>query len=100
MIQIKLNKYPDYSKKITINGTLYVFNIRWNDAFEFWALSVTDENNTAIASNIRMVQNFDLFREKRGLGLPVGKLMLLNSTGAQTPVTFDNVEEFALVYSE
>ncbi len=100
MIQIKLNKYPDYSKKITINGILYVFNIRWNDAYEFWALTITDEADNRIAGDMRLIQNYDLFREKRGLGLPVGRLMLLNTTGAQTPVTYDNVEQYSLVYNE
>lgn len=100
MQQITLQKYPDYSKKININGTIYVFNIRWNDAYEFWALTVTDEDENVIAGNMRMIQNFDLFREKRGLGLPKGRLMLLNTTGALIPITYDNIEQYSLVYNE
>jgi len=100
MIQIPLKKYPDYSFKITIDGDLYVFNIRWNDAYEFWALTIQDKNNVELMTNVRMVINSNLFHEKRGLGLPGGDLFLVNTQSTKLEAGFDNILDYALVYSE
>ena len=100
MIKLPLQSYPDYSFKITISGVVYVFNVRWNDAYEYWALTITNVDGDPLASNIMMTTNVDLFYEKRGLGLPTGKLYLVDTKLTGTPATFDNILDFTLVYSE
>ena len=100
MRKIPLKKYPDYSFKITIGNTIYVFNVRYNTAFEFWVLSISDNNDNVIASNIRMVINFDLFQEKRGLGLPKGSLYLLDTKATGSEPVYDNILDYDLVYDE
>jgi hypothetical protein len=98
--KLPLKIYPDYSYKVSLGGIDMVFNIRWNDAHEFWALTITDISAVRIAGDIMMTTNVNLFYEKRGLGLPTGSLYLIDTKSTGLKPEFDNIVDFALVYSE
>ncbi len=100
MIKLQLKVYPDYSFTSIIDGIVYVFNVRWNDAFEFWALTITNVDGIRLAGDIMMTTNIDLFYEKRGLGLPRGRLTLVDTKENGTPPTYENILDYTLVYSE
>lgn len=73
-----------FSQAITLQGTRYVLEFRWNDREQLWIMSILDAANNAIVMGIPMHAQRNLFGQYVGLSLPTGNMWVEDTTGQGT----------------
>lgn len=74
--------FKAFSEIVPIEGTEYLFQFYWSDREQAWYLSIANQDETPLASWIRLVANSNLLRRFRSLGtVPPGYLMAWDSSG-------------------
>lgn len=77
--------------------------IRWNKIANRWVFGAELVDGTPLFYGQTMLLNVDLFKPYRNLGLPKGKLVLIDSLfnrGVFVEPTLENIKEFSLYYIE
>lgn len=71
-----------FSEIVPIEGTEYLLQFYWSDREQAWYLSIANQDETPLASWIRLVADSNLLRRFRSFGtVPPGYLMAWDSSG-------------------
>ena len=72
---------PITTQKTKLDGQTFRFDFRWNQRRELWELSLYDTTDTAVATGMALVPNWDVLRAVTTTNRPAGGLVLLTDTG-------------------
>lgn len=99
MIELPLVSDPYYKFSITLDGTTYIINVKWNDVHEFYVIDILDSAEAPIIYGIKLTLNAELIRRYNGKGVPPGAMMVIDSSGRLKRIAFDSFDTTAkLVY--
>ena len=56
---IPLSGFPDENFSLSLNNTLYQFNVKYNGRFDYWSLSMF-ENDVPLFEGVKLVQGVNL----------------------------------------
>ena len=73
---------PHFREEVELERVTYGFEFRWNERANAWFLSLSDAEGNALVSGIRVVTDFPLLFRFRKAGLPPGRLVVADTTGA------------------
>ena len=82
---------PNYRFATTLDGTSYVFDVRWNARDEAWYLDVYDQNETLIRAGVKIVLGALLGRRSVDPAFPDGLLIATDLSGEGREATFDDL---------
>ncbi len=101
IVRIPLQAYPDYTQQCELDGQTYTFRIRWNQRAETWHFDLSTVDGVPIASGVKLVTGFPLFRKLVHPARPPGELCLLDLQMRDAEPNFDDFgTRFALMYQE
>ena len=78
----------NFSQKVEIENTKYVFRFFWNFRAEYWNIEIKDDFGDILLSGIKMVVNYDLMKFHAIDGLPKGSLILFDTLGTSKECEF------------
>ena len=88
-----------YTQRTTLDGREYAFKFDWNGRSGCWYVDVSDQDDVAIASGIKVVQGTELLEGVVDDRLWPGKLFLVNLNGLSTDPGLDDFgDSFVLIY--
>lgn len=92
---------PAYFFQIALEKVFYNFDFNWNDRGQYWVMSISDQQEVAIISGIKLVTGIDILEKYKKVGMPLGSFFILDTTGKNTDPNKDNfgVTHF-LIYRE
>jgi hypothetical protein len=82
---------PNYRVGVTLDGEQYLFDVRWNTRAGGWFFDLLLEDETHIASGIRVVLGVLLGRRMTHDRRPRGGLFAVDSTGQHLEAGFDDL---------
>jgi len=89
------------SLSVDLDGVTYRLGFRWNARASAWFMSLATEDETPIASGIKVVADWPLLRGVRGGLRPPGELLAVDTSGQQTDPGRDDLgRRVELVYVE
>lgn len=96
---IPTRSLPAYGFEISLEGSVYRLDFRWNSAYEFWTMDVRDRQNNVLIGGIKLVINYEiLFRYSRG-NVPPGSILPIDTTGKLARIGRNDLgEAVKLVY--
>jgi hypothetical protein len=91
-----------WSMQISLSGTIYNMNFKWNALNQFWLMDILDANFNPIAYGIVVVPNFNLTEQFAALtGMPTGDIVCQNILNEWGPIQrFDMGQTTELIYYE
>ncbi len=89
---------PFYSFSTSLDGTQYIFDVRWNGRAEQWFYDLKDEDGVAIRSGIRVALWSFSNRRIVDARAPTGLIMPAGPLDDFTEPTFDSLGVKVLVY--
>lgn len=101
---IPLDNSPNqtFSVSVNVNGAAATFflALRYNEISGYWALSISDSNQSLLLSGIPLVTGVNLLRQYQYLG--IGSLYVLNATGeaSDSPDDTDLGTGFVLAWTD
>ena len=94
IVTVPLNSdLPDYQVTADLNGTTYIFGLRFSNRDGYWFLSLFDEDESPIFEGLRLVLGIDyceMFSDER---IPEGALQLFNYASPYTECGRDDLGE-------
>jgi len=102
MITIPLFDFPAFKIEIELDNIPYILSFQWNTMGEFWSLTFYDNNNILLLSGIKLVLNYELISDYHDLNLPSGELYIIDPTGNDSPIVYDDFlnSRLELIYVE
>jgi len=95
------NIRSNYEFTSTLDGVEYTFNFRYNPRSKVWNMSIADETNTPIVTNIPIYVNQDLLSQYKAYPIPQGLMMCVNNLDGISEPTRDNFSvDTAILYYE
>jgi len=94
---IPLKDNANYKFSIQLDSKTYILQFLYNTVNTYWTFSISDENETLLLSNIKIVKNFPLTDKYKIEGLPAGDFMCASTTDRITRDSFKN-KEATLIY--
>lgn len=82
---------PNYRFSTSLDGTQYVFDVRWNARAESWYLDISDESDEIIARGLRMVLGAALGSRSADPRFPAGVLIMFDNEGTGRDAGFDDM---------
>ena len=82
---------PLYRFGTVLEGTPYVFDVRWNERGEFWAMDILQEDETPIRTGIRIVLGTLLGGRSKSENMLPGVLVATDLSGAEVDAGFDDL---------
>jgi len=70
----------NYTERIELDGSVYIFEFRWNDRFEQWVMDISDEQETPLVSGVVLFVGFELLHGLVSESLPPGRFIVLHDT--------------------
>jgi hypothetical protein len=103
ILKLPTSATPFYSYQVLLEGVEFTLSFRYLSRGDSgWHLSISDNQDAMIASNIKLVPWFDLLSALTITGLPTGKLGIacISQPFPKAPVvTLDNLStDFQLLY--
>lgn len=86
---------PFISSQITLNDTIFIFEVRWDFTFDFGYLVIRNENNEVIKGATALVNNLKIKLDQRILP---GYLMFVHKDGEKYEPEIDIIEEEFIFY--
>lgn len=80
-----------YRFATALDGTSYIFDVRWNGRDESWYMDVLADDESTIWSGIRIVIGSLLGRRCVDERFPRGAMMAVDLTGGKRDATFDDL---------
>lgn len=80
-----------YRMTVTLDGSDYVLDFEWSQREACWYISVLDQNETPIATGIKIVVEWDLLRLCVHDARPPGKLVAHDTSGQGIDAGFDEL---------
>jgi hypothetical protein len=90
MIAIPLFDLASFTEEVILDDVPYRLTFQWNSRGEFWSMSISDSNNILLLSGIKLVINFELISEWHAIDLPAGELYIVDPTGSDAPIAFED----------
>jgi hypothetical protein len=103
MLQISFIQYPAYTKELLLEEKSYLFTFVWNTRGEFWTVSIYDTSRNPIIEGIKLVLNYNLFKDYKHLNIPEGNLYVIDVTNNVSKIKYEdftNERQLALIYEE
>lgn len=82
---------PSYRVGTTLGGTQYLLDVRWNARDEAWFLDVLAEDETPVATGIKVVLGVFLGGRVVDAAFPDGLLLAADLTGRGLDAGFDDL---------
>ncbi|RNC77337.1 hypothetical protein DA717_10820 [Piscirickettsiaceae bacterium NZ-RLO2] len=80
MIEIPLNNnLPLYTQTTSLEGTAYIFTVRWNTREETWRISIADTDGNAILSGLKLLPYSPLVQRYKLTNFITGELIGINT---------------------
>jgi hypothetical protein len=90
-----------YSVDVSLSLISYRLSLYWNERGQFWTLDIADTNEVIIAASIKLVADWELLGNLTQDGLPPGKLLCVDMSGASLdPGPDDLGTRVILVYDD
>lgn len=86
MLEIPFKSSPYFSEVLVLDTIQYTFTFHWN-TLGFWTLDILNVNSLILISGIRLVIGINLISDYPDLGLPKGKLYIIDSSGNTSEIT-------------
>ena len=67
-----------YDQTVQLEGREFVFGFQWSARELCWYLSISDQDETPLATSIRLVVNWPLLRKYTDPRLPPGRLIAID----------------------
>jgi hypothetical protein len=95
---------PFYRQRTTLDGRDYVLTFTWNERNGRWYMDVNDQDDSPIATGVKLVTGWPLLRLYRDERLPPGSLLLLDMEAQEgsnplDPALCNLGERFKLTYT-
>lgn len=88
-----------YDYRVSLSGTKYTVELRWNSRSEHWTLSLYTADGDPIVVGRRVVVGIPLFRRYRDDRLPAGTLVAVDTTDREQDPGFNDLgNRVQLVY--
>lgn len=98
MITIPARALPAYTISVTLGGVPYLFTFKWNVRGAYYTLDILTRDAVLLIGGLKVVINSGLTRKFPSIELP-GELMAIDSSGENSPITFEDLgERVELVY--
>lgn len=81
---------PSFREEIILENAPYIFLFNWNYRGEFWEFSVYDRGENPLALGIKIVLNDEFFFKFPDVGLPPGRLFVVDGTSSNVPIGFSD----------
>jgi hypothetical protein len=92
---------PSYAFEVELEGSLYRFELHWNDRDGAWFLSLYDATETLLVAGRKVVLGANLLGKSAEPALPPGLLLILDTSGANADPGRDDLgERCPLIYVE
>ena len=94
MLEVPLTpSTPRYRQEVTIAGTPYLFDVRWNSRAEVWFLDLLQIDETPIRQGIAMVLGtwLGLRTARTSVDFPPGLIYMQDLSGENRDATFDDL---------
>lgn len=88
---------PSYRVGTVINGTPYIFDVRWNARDAAWYFDLYDKDEVAIVMGVKVVLGAGLGSRVRDDRYPAGLVVAIDVTGAGADATIDDIGKRVLV---
>lgn len=85
MITIQTTSDPFYTTRVTLDGTDYILDFKYNQRQDRWYLTIQDANGNELVSGVKIVCNWPLLMRFANSALPVGELIAVALTDDDTP---------------
>lgn len=89
---------PNYRVGITLDGTSFLFDVRWNAREDAWFFDVLTEDETELRTGIKIVLGAALGKRTANPDYPPGLLLASDLSGEQREATFDDLGIRVAVY--
>jgi hypothetical protein len=90
-----------YTERVELDGVVFELTFSWNTREEVWMISVADADGVALASGVKIVVDWELFRSVSNADMPEGIMMALDTSGAGLdPGLTELGERVILLYQE
>lgn len=90
-----------YDFKVTLDGAIYTFEVRWNTREQAWYLDLKTEDEEPIAAGAKVVANYPLFSRCRDARRPPGAFLVFDTSGrGEDPGIADLGERVQVLYFE
>lgn len=93
MIKIPTRAIAAYTISITLEGVPYLFTFKWNVRGAYYTLDILTRDAVLLVGGIKVVINRGLIRKLPRTGMPPGELLVIDSSGDNTPITFEDLSE-------
>lgn len=77
-----LTDTENYTERVELDGVVFELTFAWNTRDGKWYLSVADAEGVALASGIKLVVDWSLFRSVSNADMPAGTMMAVDTSGA------------------
>jgi hypothetical protein len=99
MIQIPMRALPESVSVVTFEVEPYRLTVKWNTRGAYYTLDVATREGVELVSGIKVALNAALFRRYPAQSLAPGELLVLDPSGEESVILFDDVEgRVALIY--
>ena len=71
-----------YTERVELDGVLFELTFMWNTRELAWFLSVADADSVALASGVKIVVDYPLFRSVSNADMPAGTMLAVDTSGA------------------
>jgi hypothetical protein len=71
-----------YTERVELDSVMFELTLTWNTREEVWMLSIADADGVALASGVKVVVDYPLFRSVSNADMPAGTMMALDTSGA------------------
>lgn len=71
-ILIPIKDNPNYTLTIELDSKIFKLWMLYNASYDFWAMSLYDEDDNLLISNLKLVPNYPLLFSHRNMSLPSG----------------------------
>lgn len=91
VIPLSGGAYAAYTQTTSLDGKDFSMLLEWNWRCAAWFLSLFDSDGAPVLESQKLVIDADLLHGVTQANRPVGKLILLEISGAYTEATFESL---------
>lgn len=93
MIILPTGSDPFYTFRCTLEGTEYLFTMKFNFALNSWSMTISDTAGSPIIKGVRVVTNRGLIARYRRAALPPGELLAITQGLNKSPAGLEELGE-------
>jgi hypothetical protein len=99
MVTIPIRALPSYVSEVTLENVAYRFVFKWNTRGEYYTIDIETAEGELLVAGLKMALKAALLRRHPGRGLPPGEIVVIDPSGSNAAIAFDDPEErISLVY--